>query len=228
MPQEQKQVFLYAQAEISISRMNSDGPGDEDVNTKGGRRTVVTVKTDIPAPAAGGREIQVYLDYTISEGSKDYTHLSARAVATIQLDNGMTFNSLGAGFRQADYSESMGGQQHDWIDISTKSGIAGSVLSWCRIKIDGKGDDDRGNAQLIAHLSVPLVANVWIENPASGGQTSEGTGMLGPLTMSDVKGLPGAQVERLLDMIKGKHQTKVDVKILPSAGAAKYRVKDPV
>jgi hypothetical protein len=222
-----KQIFFNAQSRIYIDRMNSVGAGDEDVNTKSGRSTYVTVRAGAPVPAAGGREIQVYLDYHVEEVAKDYTELQAQAVATIYLESGMTFNSFGAGFTPASYNETIRGQIHNWIDITAKPGIAGSIISWCRIKIDGSGDDHRGNARLDAHISIPVVANVWIENPPSGGQTNEGTDLLSPLTMHELGELKEKHSSRFVDIIQGKALPESAVKVLTPSKFIKLRDKVP-
>jgi hypothetical protein len=175
-------MFYFAQADIFIDTMNSDGPGDEDVNTQSGRQTRVKIKTTTPAPAASGQEIQVFVDYSVEEVRKDNTHLSGRIIATIQLESGLTFNRFGDGFKDATYSESIGGEQHNWMDISSASGIVGSVLQWCSIKIDGRGDDTNGNTGLKGHLSVPLWVNVVDANPANRGQVTHSSTQTLPLT----------------------------------------------
>jgi hypothetical protein len=178
-----KQVFYIAQTDLLIDRLNSTGPGDEDVNSKSGRTTTVTVKSSAPAPAMGASSVFVTVDYTVSEGRSDYTRLKGSRVVEIQLESGARFNSFGAGFVNADYTEVIGGERHNWFDISDRAGIRGSILQWCEIKMDGKGDDDQGNAQLSAHLAVPLVVDIEAENPATGGATSTGTQMLGTKVM---------------------------------------------
>ncbi|WP_113452334.1 hypothetical protein [Rhizobium sp. SYY.PMSO] len=213
-----KTMFYFAQADIFIDTMYSDGPGDEDVNTKSGRQTRVKVKTATPAPAANAQEIQVYVDYSVEEVHKDYTHLSGRAVARIQLESGLTFSKFGAGFKDASYSETIGGQKHNWIDISSANGIVGSVLQWCSVKIDGKGDDANGNTQLRGHLSVPLWVNVEESNPANRGEVSTASTSL-PLTITEALSSHHPATRALAESSSGKGVVKIVVSQAPSVSA---------
>jgi hypothetical protein len=212
-------MFYFAQADIFIDTMNSDGPGDEDVNTKSGRQTRVKVKTTTPIPAANGQEIQVYIDYAVEEVHKDYTHLSGRAIARIQLESGLTFSKFGDGFKDASYSETIGGEKHNWIDISSASGIVGSVLQWCSIKIDGNGDDANGNTQLKAHLSVPLWVNVVNPNPASRGEVSTTSHQTFPLSMKEALTFGSEGARSIAEQASGKGVMKVSVSRAPSSFA---------
>lgn len=234
MPKEIKHVFYPAQTDVLIDRMNSIGPGDEDVNTQSGRSTTVTVKSSAPRPAYGSTEVVVTLEYKVREGRKDNTTLYAKEVVTIQLENGARFVEFGGGYTDADYKEVIGGEQHDWFDITNRSGIRGSVLQWCNIKIDGKGDDDNGNAQLSGHLSIPLVVEIEVESPSSGGTTSDGTTQGSSILVP--KSIPGwlSQTElsastnpALTGLLVGA--TNSSVKVSKSyAGSRAARLREPV
>jgi hypothetical protein len=204
-------MFYVAQADIFISTMNSDGPGDEDVNTKSGRQTRVQVKTTTPIPANSGQEIQVFIDYSVEEVHKDNTHLTGRAIARIQLESGLTFNRFGDGFKDATYNESIGGEIHTWKDISSASGIVGSVLQWCSIKIDGKGDDANGNVGLKGHLSVPLWVNVVEANPANRGEVVSGSGQSAPLSFERARTSSNAAARALAEQASAKGVAKISV-----------------
>lgn len=177
-------VFFIAQCDVHIDSLNSVGPGDEDVNSKGGRNTTVSVKTSNPRPGNSNQEVIISVEYRVSEGSSDYTTLVGQEDVSLQIESGQKFIEFGAGFINAQYKEVFRGEHHGWFDVSHRPGIQGSIIQWCNIKFDGKGDDHRGNAQLKAHLGIPLVVEVEAKNPPTGGTTSDGTttgsGMLTP------------------------------------------------
>ena len=175
-----KQVFYYAQADIHIDRVDSIGPGDADINTQSGRSTNIRVYTHTPTPTRGATSIEFTLEYWLREGRRDHTTLSAKRSIRIQLPWGYRWHSFGAGYVDARLNETIDGKQHGWIDISDYPALAGTALDSCQIKTDGKGDDDRGNARLMAHVMVPLVVDVEAENPSIPGTTSSGTTMLDP------------------------------------------------
>ena len=175
-----KQMFYFAQADVQFNTLRSVGPGDSDVNTQSGRDTTVRVRTHTPAPVKGGTSIQVTLEATIEEGRKDYTRLNEKRVVTIQLPPGSRFNSFGTGFLDARYEEVFRGKIHHWINLTDRPNISGTVLDSCEIKIDGKGDDDRGNAALRAQLMVPVVVDIEEEQPSVPGKTNGGTTLLEP------------------------------------------------
>lgn len=175
-----KQIMYFAQARVLFSTVASVGPGDADVNTQKDRSTRVWVSSKTPDPSQGTNSIRVTVEYAVEEVHKDNTRLDESRNVDIQLPYGYQFVEFGGGYHDAQYEDVIRGKFHSWKTITNLSGIAGSCLDSCKIKIDDDGDDDEGGAQLDAHIMIPVVCNVKTENPSSGGETSDGTRMLDP------------------------------------------------
>ena len=58
----------------------------------------------------------------------------------------------------------LGGSLYQFAD---RPGIAGTYLQSCRIRIDGRGDDDQGNASLEGTLILPLQVEIEDEAPST-------------------------------------------------------------
>lgn len=161
-----KIVDFFPQTDVRIPRLNHIGGGDADVFTKSGRTTHVYVRAFTPVPVRSGTAVQCLVEYAVEEGRSNNTQLLGRTVVTLDLQNGMRLHKIGGGFNPANFYERMPGQQHGVIDITNRPGIAGSYLQSCRIRIDGKGDDDSGNAYLEGSLILPLRVQIEDEAPS--------------------------------------------------------------
>ena len=166
-----KIVDFFPQTDVRIARLNHIGGGDADVFTKAGRSTNVYVRAFTPVPVRSGTAVQCMVEFVVEEGRSNYTQLMGRTIATLELENGMRLNKIGGGFKPANYYERIVGEQHGVFDISDRPGISGSYLQSCRIRIDGKGDDDRGNAFLEGSLILPLRVEIEDEAPSTPSRT---------------------------------------------------------
>lgn len=166
-----KLMDFFPQAEVRIPRLNHVGGGDADVFSKSGRSTHVYVRAYTPVPIRGNTAIQCLVEYEVREGRSNFTQLLGRTTATLELEDGMRIRKVTGGFQPANYYERITGEQHRQFDISDRPGIAGSYLQSCRIRIDGKGDDDEGNASLEGVLVIPLQVEVEDEPPSTPSRT---------------------------------------------------------
>ncbi len=164
-------VDFFPQTDVRIPRLNHVSGGDADIFSKSGRTTHVNVNAFTPVPVRSGTAVQCLVEYSVKEGRSNNTHLLGRTTVTLELENGMRLQKIGGGFKPANFYERIMGEQHGLIDISDRPGIAGSYLQNCRIRIDGKGDDDQGNASLEGTLILPLRVQIEDEAPSTPSRT---------------------------------------------------------
>ena len=157
-------VTLYLQAPIAIPRLVHVGGGDADVYAKSGRSTHVSVVTLNPTVHSNRTTVGITTVYEVREGRSNYTHLRGETTVSVQAETGLRILQIGPGGRNANFNESFGGEDHDWHDISSRPGISGSYLKNLSIRFDGKGDDDRGNAQLRGIVEVPVTVEIEEES----------------------------------------------------------------
>ncbi|ARU04594.1 hypothetical protein CCO03_07835 [Comamonas serinivorans] len=162
-----KIIDFFPQTEVRIARLNHVSGGDADIFSKSGRSTHVYVRAFTPVPVRSSTAVQCLVEYSVEEGRSNNTRLLGRTTVTMELENGMRLNKIGGGFKPANYYERIMGEQHGLMDISDRPGISGSYLQTCRIRIDGKGDDDQGNASLEGTLILPLRVEVEDEAPST-------------------------------------------------------------
>ena len=132
-------------------QMKSIGPGDADVFTKKGRTTNVSFKANNIRVSEDGKSIVISVSYKISEGRKDYTNLEWVGDVYIPLEYESKIIKV---VDTSDFSweGSFQGENHNWNQINVNT--PNSCITDLSLKIDGKGDDDTGNAGVKAQFLV--------------------------------------------------------------------------
>ena len=158
-------INTYVQAPVNISRLVSIGPGDEDVNSKGGRTTRTRVMNF--SPTVDNNRTQIYLTvvYEVEESHKDYTHLRGESTVVIQAESGSRIVQIGPNGKNATFYREFRGEDHGWHDITDDPGVQGSYFGQLRIKFDDKGDDNHGNAQLYGFVNIPVILEIEVQAP---------------------------------------------------------------
>ena len=141
------------QKTVHFSSIPHVGGGDPDVHSKNGRRTQVIVQTGMAT--IRNKKIIVKVSYSIKELVRNNTLLRKEDEVEIPAPAGYSVEKIKLN-RQAQFSYNFPNEDHRWHDISKHPGIKGSHFSSLKIKFDGKGDDDTGNAQLSGTLSIPV------------------------------------------------------------------------
>jgi hypothetical protein len=130
--------------------MDSIGPGDDDVYTKRGRHTDISIS--MSKPTLDGKRLKTQVVYNINEGRRDYTHLTLTKDVIIPFpSNWKKVTILGADAYQVDMT--IYDKNHKWNPI----GI--NTVNWIQrleVKIDGPGGDADGNAGIRIHFNIPV------------------------------------------------------------------------
>ena len=139
--------------------MEHVGGGDADVFTKSGRYTNVSVKIEKPSIEKYGATsncIKTNLVYDIKEGRHNHTHLQMVRNIIVPLPSDITDIKI-PGAKEYRFQGSIRGQNHKWnsMDIHTVNWIQDM-----KIKIDGKGDDDEGNAGIDINFAIPITYTI--------------------------------------------------------------------
>jgi len=145
-----KRVYDY-----EMTSVPKVGGGDADINSQGGRSTQVHIKVSNIRLDNDGRAILVEVLYSVKEVWKNYTHLQRKATVRVDLPNNWKVKKLADDVTELDHSEAIEGKEHGWVDISNNTG--GTCVEEAQVKIDGPGDDDKGNARLKIKLVIPVV-----------------------------------------------------------------------
>ncbi len=155
--------------EVHFSKIPKEyrSKGDADVYTKKGKNVTVRV---IAGPIENWKDrLIVNVIVQIREGTKDYTFLEKSEKVTIMAPKGFEFVTYPGsqdwcdkGFRKPtmktmDVTKTITGENHGWIDFQDSLSIGKTPFSSLKVRIDGKGRDDRGNAQLKGTLSINAV-----------------------------------------------------------------------
>ena len=157
----------YLNAPIEIDSLDLIGGGDADVNTKDGRVTYVRVNSTAPRVPSNRNSIYLTVTYEVEETHKNYTHLRGETTVEIQADSGMRIMQIGPGGADIHYNGTFRREDHKWHTITNEPGVAGSYAKERRMKFDGDGDDDQGNAQLSGQLEIPVTVEVADDIPTN-------------------------------------------------------------
>ncbi len=152
---------------VYFTRIRHISGTDADVNSKKGSRTQVDVRTEGATIIKNGKSIVVIVSYSIAEFYRKNTFLQrTQAIKNTFLQRtqairipappGYLIKKINRN-RSTKFSYYFPGENHRWNDISKRPGVAGSHFSSLRVKFDGKGRDDRGNAQLKGTLKISVV-----------------------------------------------------------------------
>jgi hypothetical protein len=138
-----------AYGDVSIPRVNYSSGGDADIFTKKGRVThykviVSELKLDTIRGLITGRVL-----YDVQEGRSDHTRLVGETTFEIPAPRGA--KRLVA--RDKVVAGSLTGENHNWIAIALSPDQCFRTLE---LKVDGKGDDDQGNAALKGRLAIEV------------------------------------------------------------------------
>jgi hypothetical protein len=133
--------------------MTSIGPGDADVTTKSGRYTSVLVDIRPPHFEESKHQLKTHVLYRISEEHHDWT--------TLEMDRDVII-PVPANWRNVQLPEItafhletvISGRNHKWNDLWLNS--SDNFIIKLSAKIDGKGDDNDGNAGIEISFNIPV------------------------------------------------------------------------
>ena len=157
-------ITTYLESQAIISSMRLIGGDDADINSQDGRETQVNVRS--LSPRVNSERTMVYLTiiYEVIETHKNYTHLQGETTISVQADYGARILSAGWDAKDVRYHGSFRTEDHSWHTISDEPGVSGSYFKSLRIKFDGKGRDDHGNAQLDGIVVIPVTVEIAEEH----------------------------------------------------------------
>lgn len=132
------------------------GGGDPDIFSKPGRKTRMILEADNLRIREDGKALLVHVVYDVKEMRSNDTQL--RYEGDVQIPVPLDWN--GKLLQFADVSDfylqtTFVGQNHQWNEITINQ--QNSCIQSARARVDGKGDDDQGNAALQVTFRVPVL-----------------------------------------------------------------------
>jgi hypothetical protein len=144
----------------SITQIPWVAGGDPDVYTKPGRKTHIHITVDQLRLSEDGRSILAHVLYEVREGRSDWTVLkfeqSDAQIAPVPYDYPKVLEIVDT--TDFDMQVTHTGQYHTPFNFSNE---ANSCVSSGSYSIDGKGDDNLGNANVAFNIRIW----VMVEDP---------------------------------------------------------------
>lgn len=133
--------------------------GDADIYSKSGRTTQVQLKVERLRISNDKRYVIARVDCMITETASNHTRLRYLDNIKIPVPRGWQSRRvrIGNDARELNVQFTVSGEQHDWVEVPINDD--GTIVEDAYVKIDGRGDDDEGNARLSLHLDVPINVN---------------------------------------------------------------------
>ena len=123
-----------------IQTANRIGGGDDEIDSKNGQKTIVTLNISIQPDTYNPslnvyRSIKINYTYTVKEGKSNWSELQFIGSKTIPLD----FDLIElTGYTNQTYSGDIWDKHHDWVSVISNGS---NLLRWLSVKIDGSGND---------------------------------------------------------------------------------------
>ena len=143
--------------EVQFESVAGSGHADADVGTEPGKVTTVIVRSGPITVLDDDTGVRLPLLYEVREEGGDHTVLRRIEVVHLLAPSGCWIRSVDGDYGEATLAREYKGRNWLWHDLAADAAVAGLPLSRLRVKFDGSGKDDHGNAQLECTIVVPVV-----------------------------------------------------------------------